>query len=147
MVLSEKDEHRFPEETCRRILDTYIELGYVRNTAVMNTMEEKALAAIMPTLSNLYHVHMAESMQRRARELGYSLMVFNTFREIHQETQVMQLCRQLPIAEMFFLYPPENTMLLQQIGWTRSVIHICVEIEIESATRRQKKKAVIQQTI
>ena len=124
MVLSGKSERRFPEKTCRRILDACSELGYVRNHTAVNIAEEKTLAAITPTLSNMYYVHMAESMQWRARELGYSLMVFNTFREIHQETQVMQLCRQLPIAGMFFLYPPENTMLLQQIGWTKPVIHI-----------------------
>lgn len=124
MVLSGKSERRFPEKTCRRILDACSELGYVRNHTAVNIAEEKTLAAITPTLSNMYYVHMAESMQWRARELGYSLMVFNTFREIHQETQVMQLCRQLPIAGMFFLYPPENTMLFQQIGWTKPVIHI-----------------------
>ena len=70
MVLRGKGEHRFPEKTCRRILDACSELGYVRNTEVMNTVEEKALAAITPTLSNLYYVHMKKSGQRRARDLG-----------------------------------------------------------------------------
>ena len=68
-------------------MDACSELGYVRNHTAVNIAEEKTLAAITPTLSNMYYVHMAESMQWRARELGYSLMVFNTFREIHQETQ------------------------------------------------------------
>ena len=53
IALSGKGKHRFPKKTCRRILNACSELGYVRNTAVMNTAEEKALAAITPTLSNL----------------------------------------------------------------------------------------------
>lgn len=98
MILSGKSGRRFPEKTCRRVMDACSELGYVRSVAKANDSEEKVLAAIAPTFSNLYYVQMSESMQRRAKELGYSLMVFNTFREIHQETQVMQLCSQLPVA-------------------------------------------------
>lgn len=124
MILSGKSDRRFPEKTCRRVLDACNELGYVRNPARAGTFGEKVLAAITPTFSNWYYVQMTESMQQRAKELGYSLMVFNTFREVNQETHIMQICSQLPIAGMLVLYPPENTMLLQQIGWEKPVIHI-----------------------
>ena len=125
MILNGKSNSKFPEKTCRRVIDACNELGYIRS-ATMNTnaLEEKVLAAITPTFSNLYYVHMVEAMQRRAKELGYSLMTFNTFREIHQETRIMQICSQFPIAGVFFLYPPENTMLLQQVGWSKPVIRI-----------------------
>lgn len=124
MILSGKNSGRFPERTCRRVMDACNELGYIRGAARIGASDEKVLAAIMPTFSNWYYVQMAESMQQRAKELGYSLMVFNTFREVHQETHIMQLCSQLPIAGLLVLYPPENTMLLQQIGWEKPVIHI-----------------------
>lgn len=45
MVLSGKSERRFPEKTCRRILDACSELGYVRNHTAVNIAEEKTLAA------------------------------------------------------------------------------------------------------
>lgn len=107
MILNGKSS-KFPEKTCRRVIDACNELGYVRNASIKaNALEEKVLAAITPTFSNLYYVHMVEAMQRRAKELGYSLMTFNTFREIHQETGIMQICSQFPIAGVFFLYPPE----------------------------------------
>lgn len=124
MILNGESNRKFPEKTCRRVMDACNELGYIRNVARTNEAAEKVLAAIAPTFSNWYYVQMAEAMQQRAKELGYSLMVFNTFREIHQETHAMQICSQLPIAGMLFLYPPENTMLLQQIGWKKPVIHI-----------------------
>lgn len=124
MILNGKSGQKFPEKTCRRVMDACTELGYVRNVARTNAAAEKVLVAIVPTFSNLYYVQVTESMQQRAKELGYSLMVFNTFREIHQETHVMQICSQLSVAGMLLLYPPENTMLLQQIGWEKPIIHI-----------------------
>jgi LacI family transcriptional regulator len=125
MILNGKNDSKFPEKTCRRVIDACNELGYAR-TGIVRTkaLDDKVLVAIAPTLSNLYYVHMVESMQQRAKELGYSLLAFNTFREIAQETHIMQICNQYPFAGMFFLYPPENNMLLQQVGWSKPVIHI-----------------------
>lgn len=125
MILNGKGDSKFPEKTCRRVIDACNELGYVR-TGISKAapLDDKVLVAIAPTLSNLYYVHMVEAMQRRAKELGYSLLMFNTFREIPQETRIMQICSQFPFAGVFFLYPPENNMLLQQICGTKPVIHI-----------------------
>lgn len=125
MILNGKGTSKFPEKTCRRVIDACNKLGYVRNvTFKAEALGDKVLVAITPSLSNLYYVHMVEAMQRRAKELGYSLLAFDTFREISQETRIMQVCSQLPFAGVFFLYPPENSMLLQQVGWTKPVIHI-----------------------
>ncbi|MDD4509955.1 MAG: LacI family DNA-binding transcriptional regulator [Oscillospiraceae bacterium] len=125
MILNGKSSSKFPERTCRRVIDACNELGYVRNGAFKSAaLDDKVLVAITPTLSNLYYVHMVEAMQRRAKELGYSLLAFDTFREIPQETRIIQICSQFPFAGVFFLYPTENNMLLQQVGWSKPVIHI-----------------------
>ncbi len=124
MILNGKESGKFPETTCRRVIDACNELGYMRNSMSKVTgLDNKVLVAITPTLSNLYYVHMLEAMQRRAKELGYALLAFDTFREIPQETRILQICNQLPFAGMFFLYPPENSML-QQVNWTKPTIHI-----------------------
>lgn len=125
MILSGKSNSKFPEKTCRRVIDACNELGYVRSGAFKTTApDDKVLVAIMPTLSNLYYVHMVEAMQRRAKELGYSLLAFDTFREIPQEARIMQICNQFPFAGVCFLYPPENSMLIQQIEWSKPTVHI-----------------------
>lgn len=125
MILSGKSNSKFPEKTCRRVIEACNELGYVRNGAFKTaTPDDKVLVAITPTLSNLYYVHMVEAMQRRAKELGYSLLSFDTFREIPQETRIMQICNQFPFAGICFLYPPENNMLMQRVEWSKPVIHI-----------------------
>ena len=71
MILSGKGSSKFPEKTCRRVIDACNELGYVRNGLLRSSVpDDKVLVAITPTLSNLYYVHMVEAMQRRAKELG-----------------------------------------------------------------------------
>ena len=97
------------------MIDACNELGYVRNGLLRSSVpDDKVLVAITPTLSNLYYVHMVEAMQRRAKELGYVLLAFDTFREIPQETRIMQVCNQFPFAGVCFLYPLENNMLMQE---------------------------------
>ena len=124
MILNGKSGLKFPERTCRRVMDACNELGYMRNVTRINTSGEKTIVAIAPSFSNWYYIQLVESMQQRAKELGYALMVFNTFREVYQETHIMQICGQLPVSGMLVLYPPENTLLLQQIGWEKPVVHI-----------------------
>ena len=124
MILNGRSSSKFPETTCRRVIDACNELGYVRNGTFQSAPDDKVLMAITPTFSNLYYIHMVVAMQSRAKELGYSLVVFNTFREISQETRIMQICNQFPYAGVFFLYPPENQMLMQQMEWSKPVIHI-----------------------
>lgn len=125
MILNSYGESKFPEETCRRVLDACEELGYVRKSAFRPVAEDqKLLVAIVPSMSNLYYTSMAEAMQRRARELGYSLLLFNTFRDMQQESRIMNICAQSPFAGILVLYPLENNLLLRQTGWNKPIIHI-----------------------
>jgi LacI family transcriptional regulator len=124
LILNGKGNGKFPEETCNRVIDASKELGYTRSRiSQIGDGENKVLIAIAPTLSNLYYVNMAEAMQHRAKELGYSLLLFDTFRDKQQEACVMQICKEYPFAGIFLLYPPENS-LLQHLDWDRPIIHI-----------------------
>lgn len=106
MILSGKGSSKFPEKTCRRVIDACNELGYVRNGLLRSSVpDDKVLVAITPTLSNLYYVHMVEAMQRRAKELGYVLLAFDTFREIPQETPNHAGLQPVPVCGGLFLIP------------------------------------------
>ena len=124
MILNGKDS-RFPESTCQRVIDACNELGYVHSVRLRADMgDNRVLVAIIPTYSNLYFVHAVEAMQQRAKELGYVLLTFDTCRERHQEATIIQTCIRHPFAGVVFLYPPENNTLLQQLEWTKPVIHV-----------------------
>lgn len=123
MILNGKN--KFPEKTYRRVIDACNELGYVRgDTFRAERGEGKVLIAVVPTLANLYFVHIAGAMQRKAKELGYSLLTFETFRERAQEARIIQICHDFPFAGVLFLYPPENDMLLKQLEKKKPVVFI-----------------------
>lgn len=124
MILNGKSG-KFSEKTCRKVIDACNELGYVHSISFRpNSSDDKVLIAIVPTLSNLYFVQAVESMQRRAKELGYSLLTFDTCRERTQEALIIHICSCYPFAGVVFLYPPENNMLLQQLELAKPVMHI-----------------------
>lgn len=125
MVLNGQGEGKFPQKTCQKVLDACRELGYKkgRNFKTEN-IDDKVLIAIIPSYTNLYYVETVEAMQRRAKELGYSILTFDTFQEIEQETRILQICNQFPIAGVIYLYPLENEILLQQMDWKVPTIHI-----------------------
>ncbi len=123
MVLSGSD--KFPEETCRKVIDACNALGYVRKEIMRaERSEEKVLVAVVPTLANQYFVKATGAMQRRAKELGYSLLVFETMRSRSQEGRIIQICRDFPFAGVIFCYPPENSMHMAQLEMAKPVIHI-----------------------
>ena len=125
MILNGQGTNKFPAQTRRRVSDACSELGYIKGAAFGTSgVDDKVLVAITPSLSNLYYVHMVEAMQRRAKELGYLLVAFDTFREPGEETRIMQICNHFPFAGVFFLYPPENDVLLQQVSWKKPIVHI-----------------------
>lgn len=123
MILSGKGADRFPEKTFRRVIDACNELGYVRDKPFSaDAGDGKVLVAVIPTLANYYFSQTIEAMQRRAKELGYALLTFDTFRERSQEARIIQICSRFPFAGVAFFYPPENSMLLKQLEWAKPVI-------------------------
>ena len=123
MVLN--GSNKFPEQTCRKVIDACNQLGYVRGELLRaESTEDKVLVVVVPTLSNLYFVKAVGAMQRRAKELGYSLFVFETLRERTQEARIIQICNSFPFAGVIFCYPPENSMHMSQLEASKPVIHI-----------------------
>ncbi len=125
MILNGQGEAKFSNETCQLVLDTCKKLGYKRAGSFRNiNIDDKVLAAIVPTFTNPYYVETIEAMQKRAKELGYSLVTLNTFQDIAQEARTLQICSQFPFAGLVFLYPLENEILIQQMGWKKPTVHV-----------------------
>lgn len=116
---------KFPEKTYRLVIDACNELGYIRSDAYQaGQREDKTLIAIVPTLANYFFVHAVQSMQRKAKELGYSIVTFETLRERKEEARIIRICREFPYAGVAFFYPPENSMYLDRLEAEKPVIYI-----------------------
>lgn len=125
MILNGGNESKFPEETCRRVIAACKELGFVRKVTFRETDSTKVLAAIVPTFSNLSYLHTLEAMQQRAKELGYTLLAFNSFREVAQEANIIKICSQFPLAGIIVLYPFEDDTLPQLVNFEKPLMYHC----------------------
>ncbi|MEA4933678.1 MAG: LacI family DNA-binding transcriptional regulator [Lawsonibacter sp.] len=127
MILNNYKDMKFPEETRRRVFDACNTLGYRRmHTGFSNNVmtETHLLMAICPSYDNMHYVKLISAMQERARELGYSLMAFNTSRVVNEETKILQICGELPFKGVLFLYQPENAIALQRLSWKKPIVHV-----------------------
>lgn len=125
MILNGQGEGKFPQKTCQKVLDACRELGYKKGGHFLKAnIAEKVVIAIIPSYTNSYYVETVEAMQKRAKELGYSILTFNTFQEMEQEAIVLQICSQFSVAGIIYLYPLENGILLQQMDWKLPTVHI-----------------------
>lgn len=125
MILSGRGEAKFPEKTRRRVMEACNTLGYIRaGSTQVRYMDDKVLMAITPSFSNLYYVRLVEAMERRAKELGYILLSFDTFWEMEQEKRILQICNSFPFAGILFVYPSENEVLLQQTVWNKPIVYV-----------------------
>ena len=134
MILNGGNETKFPEETCRRVIAACKELGYVRKITIKETDTTKAIAAVVPSFSNLSYVHTLEAMQQRAKELGYTLIAFNSFREVAQEAAIAKICTQFPIAGIIVCYPFEDDTLPQLIQADKPLMLHCNKGDCRYAT-------------
>lgn len=134
MILNGGNENKFPEETCRRVIAACKELGYVRKITFKETDATKVIAAVVPSFSNLSYVHTLEAMQQRAKELGYTLISFNSFREVAQEAAIAKICTQFPIAGIIVCYPFEDDTLPQLIETDKPLMFHCNKGDCRHAT-------------
>lgn len=125
MILNGGNESKFPEETCRRVISACKELGFVRKVTFRETDSSRVLAAIVPSFSNLSYLHTLEAMQQRAKELGYTLLAFNSFREVAQESTIIKICSQFPLAGILILYPFEDDTFPQLVNFEKPLMFHC----------------------
>ncbi len=125
MILNNYKNTSFSSDTKQRVLDACVALKYKSNMSLSATEKaDNVLLVICPSYENLHYIQLIEAMQERARELGYLLMAFCTFRDVSEETDMLRMAKNLSVAGVLFLCPPENLIALQQFRAHKPVMLI-----------------------
>ncbi|HEX7023002.1 MAG TPA: LacI family DNA-binding transcriptional regulator [Trueperaceae bacterium] len=76
-----------------RVLDAVQELGYQRNSSAraLRTGESRTLGLILPDLTNPYFPALAQTIENRARALGYALLLIDTNNDPANEAAGLRL--------------------------------------------------------
>ncbi|MBQ8094191.1 MAG: LacI family DNA-binding transcriptional regulator [Clostridia bacterium] len=123
MILNNYENASFTEVTRQKVLDACNTLGYTGFYQKDN--HERTIFLIVPSLSNLSYVKQVTTAQQRAMELGYTCLIFNTFRNTSLENNILTLLQTIPVSGVVFLYQPENLSLLQRAGAIKPTVAVC----------------------
>ena len=127
MILSEKKNVSFGEETVEKVKAAAEALGY-RKPVKKNKVQEKSLAktiiVLCPTLSNGYYNSVIHSIVEEAGLYGYTVMTAVTFRSADREEEYFHLLSENEIAGVITLYPLAKYVAANAIARNYPVISI-----------------------
>ncbi len=123
LVLSGKGRGRVSEATAARVMRSARELGYRPNAAAqaLRTGASRAVALLVPDMTNPFFSRVLRGAQRAAAEAGYVVILVDTQNDRHWESQSFEALRAGPVdgyllfevAAPDALGPDENVVMME----------------------------------
>ena len=127
MILNEKTDVSFSEETKLRVFQAARELGYQKkNTQKTPSHSLSEVIVIMfPFLSNHYYTILTHSITERAHDYGYLTFVAPTLRNPSTEQYYLDMLkRDLEVAGIVYLYPTSFLGEVNQMSKQLPIVNI-----------------------
>ena len=108
MILSEKKNVSFGEETVQKVKKAARALGYSKPNKKKRTPDQslsKTIMILCPTISNGYYNAVIHSIIEKAQEYGYTSLTAVTFRSAEREDEYFRLFSKNELAGVISLYP------------------------------------------
>ncbi|MCD8018341.1 MAG: LacI family transcriptional regulator [Clostridiales bacterium] len=119
MILSNKPNVSFTEETVQNVRETAKKMGY-KKPVPKETSKEKVLAntiiVLCPLAANGYYSMMIHSITEQARVYGYTVMSVSTFRDAAIEETYLDLLAKSQLAGIISLYPPSKIQKINTLS-------------------------------
>ncbi|MCP3026735.1 LacI family DNA-binding transcriptional regulator [Halobacillus sp. A5] len=89
------DQPYVTEEKKEKIMDAMQQLGYVPNSSArrLRSQRTETIAVLLPRVTNPFFGHLIESMERKASEYGYQVIVCQTHDKKQKELDYLQLLK------------------------------------------------------
>lgn len=112
MILNNRLDVSFSEDTVRRVKEAADKLGYSRKAEAQGrqrSLGAKLIAVLCPNISNPYYSTLVQSIEQAAWEKGFRILVFDTYRSASVEDQVLELLECADIGGLIFTILPQPT--------------------------------------
>lgn len=127
MVLSNKQNVSFSEETVQLVKAAAQEMGY-RKPVPKEKSQEKALSGtiliLCPMLTNGYYSVMVQSITSQAKKYGYTVMTVSTGRDAGEEELYLDLLSRVRLAGIICLYPLSKVQKINALARQIPVISV-----------------------
>lgn len=127
MILSEKPNVSFTEETVLRVRETAEKMGYQKSVSREKPKETSlsdSIAVICPKLSGGYYSMMLHSIIARAKKYQYTVFTAATFRDPDMEDRYLDMLAKNQLAGVISLYPVSRIQKMNALSRQVPVISV-----------------------
>ena len=107
--------------TSERIAEVIARLGYrpSRTARSLKTHNSRNIMLIVPDINNPFYSKMAEVVNQRCRAEGYTMTLYNTTEEIHEELQAIRLAGDIFADGIVFASVTAQELVLEELRQSR----------------------------
>lgn len=115
MILNKKNNVSFSKEVIHRVEDAADKLGYKLPAGKARKKERKAkvLVIIVPNFTNPYYLMLAQGVETRASEYGYSIFLCNMHHEEKSEEYYLKIIAGMNIRGLIYTCNPSKKCMRQ----------------------------------
>lgn len=127
MVLNQKNDVSFGEETREKVLKAAASLGYELPKKQKKNSEHifvNVIVIMCPNVSNPYYTMLIESLNRTAQKFNYHTVVAVTARDPQKEKYYLNLFSKSTLAGVVYLYPSTWISKIQELHKQLPVVFI-----------------------
>ena len=127
MILNQKPNVSFSEETRQRVFMAAEELGYHKKKTVSTPEHSlsEVIVIMCPFLSNHYYTILIHSITERAHDYGYLTFVAPTLRNPSTEQYYLDMLRRdVEVAGIVYLYPTSFLSEVNQMSKLLPIVNI-----------------------
>jgi len=126
MILNGRQDVSFSQERVKRVREAAFKLGYTRASRDSRTdsLCKNTILIICPNISNPYYSTLVQSTEQAARAKNFNTLIYNTYRDGENETQILSAICNLAPAGIIFTFIPNAAALVEKISQSIPVVMI-----------------------
>ncbi|MBO1266125.1 LacI family DNA-binding transcriptional regulator [Proteiniclasticum sp. SCR006] len=119
MILNEKKDVSFQEDTIRKVQAAADQIGYVKKETLMvkrNLFSEKTILVLTPTVTSTYYATLVQAIEQEAHKNGIRIITQNTFRDGERELSFINQVKHSNLFGIISTMTPVNIPLLEELN-------------------------------
>lgn len=128
MVLNNKQNVSFNEETTNKIYNSAKKLGYIfkKKNEILekNEFSKDIIAIFCPNISNAYYSTISQAIEQAAYSKNYKTVIFTTFRDENIEKKMVNLVMKMNFRGIIFASIPSSASILKEVSESFPIVAV-----------------------
>lgn len=117
MILSGRTDVSFSADTVRKVRETAEALGYAPTAKKRPSLfDRKTVLIVYPNTLNPYYSTIVQAIQQAAADKDCDILVYMTYRDVENETRILNAVAGSDLAGVVFIMMPQSTELVEYVN-------------------------------